>query len=119
MALPLTTDPTPLSTDRHGVVNVGGTRVTLDAVVGAFLQGATAEEIALRCDVLSLSDVYATIAHYLRHRNEIDAYLAGERNAATEARAKYARTLDVDVLRERLLARPSVRSHGEPRAADA
>jgi uncharacterized protein (DUF433 family) len=107
MALPLTTDPTPLSTDRHGVVRVGGTRVTLDSVVGAFLQGATAEEIALRYDVLSLSDVYATIAHYLRHRNEIDAYLAGEQSAAEEAREKHARTLEVGDLRARLLARHS------------
>jgi uncharacterized protein (DUF433 family) len=107
MALPPTTDPTPLSTDCHGVVRVGGTRVTLDSVVGAFLQGATAEEIALRYDVLSLSDVYATIAHYLRHRNEIDAYLAGERSAADETREKHARTLDVDDLRARLLARQS------------
>lgn len=105
MALPLTTDPIPLSTDRHGVVRVGGTRVTLDSVVGAFLQGASAEEIALRYDALSLSDVYATIAHYLRHRNEIDAYLAGEQRAAEEAREAHARTLDVDDLRARLLAR--------------
>jgi len=107
MALPLTTDPTPLNTDRHGVVRVGGTRVTLHSVVEAFLQGATAEEIALRYDVLSLPDVYATIAYYLRHRDDIDAYLAGEATASEEARAKYASTLEVDVLRERLLARHS------------
>jgi uncharacterized protein (DUF433 family) len=107
MALPLTTDPTPLHADRHGVVRVGGTRVTLHSVVAAFLQGATAEEIALRYDVLSLPDVYATIAYYLRHRTEIDAYLSGEATAAAAARAKYASTLEVDVLRERLLARHS------------
>ena len=74
MALPLTTDPTPLHADEHGVVRVGGTRVTLHVVIAAFLQGATAEEIAMRYDVLSLPDVYATIAYYLRHRDEDQAH---------------------------------------------
>ena len=32
----------------HGVVRVGGKRVTLDRVGGAFRAGATAEEIAAR-----------------------------------------------------------------------
>lgn len=107
MALPLTTDPTPLHADEFGVVRVGGTRVTLHSVIGAFLEGATAEEIAARYDVLSLSDVYATIAYYLRHRADIDTYLDAERSAAEEARRKYAKTVEVDVLRERLLARRS------------
>jgi uncharacterized protein (DUF433 family) len=107
MALPLTVDPTPLHTDEHGVVRVGGTRVTLETVIAAFLEGATAEEIAVRYDALSLSDVYATIAYYLRHRDEVDAYVAAERRLAEEARAKYAESVSVDALRERLLARRS------------
>jgi uncharacterized protein (DUF433 family) len=105
MALPLTTDPTPLHADEHGVVRVGGTRVTLHVVIAAFLQGATAEEIAMRYDVLSLPDVYATIAYYLRHRDEVDAYFAAQERANEEARAKYATPIDIDALRERLLAR--------------
>lgn len=107
MALPLTTDPTPLHSDEHGVVRVGGTRVTLVTVIDAYLQGATAEEIATRYDALSLSDVYATIAYYLRHRDEVDSYLAAERDAAEEARRKYATTVDVEALRERLRVRRS------------
>jgi uncharacterized protein (DUF433 family) len=107
MALPLTTDPTPLHTDEHGVVRVGGTRVTLQVVIGAFLQGATAGEIAMRYDVLSLPDVYATIAWYLRHREEVDTYLAEQQRANDEVLAKYATPVDVDALRERLLARRS------------
>lgn len=105
MALPLTTDPTPLHSDEQGVVRVGGTRVTLVTVIDAYLQGATAEEIATRYDALSLSDVYATIAYYLRHRDEVDSHLAAERSAAEEARRKYATPVDIDALRERLRAR--------------
>ncbi len=98
-------DPTPLKTDEHGVVRVGGTRVTLDQVVGPFLQGVTAEEIAMRYSSLDLADVYATIAHYLRHREEIDRYLVQQRQAAEEARATHAEVLDVSELRSRLVAR--------------
>lgn len=105
MALPLTAEPTPLRTDEHGVVRVGDTRVTLDVVVNSFLQGALAEEIAMRYDVLDLADVYATIAYYLRHRAEVDDYLARQQQAAAEARAKHSEVLDVNVLRNRLLAR--------------
>lgn len=76
MSLPLTTEPPPLRTDEHGVVRVGQSRVTLDLVVGAFLEGATAEEIAMRYPSLALGDVYAAAAYYLRHRQEVDAYLA-------------------------------------------
>ena len=48
----------------------GGTRVTLEAIVAAFSDGATAEEIAQDFPAVSLSDVYAVISYYLRHRSE-------------------------------------------------
>jgi uncharacterized protein (DUF433 family) len=89
-ALDLTADPTPLRRDEHGVVRVGDTRVTLEVVVGAFRKGAAAEEIVARYDVLALPDVYATLAFYLRHQVEVDAYLAREREAGDEARAEHA-----------------------------
>jgi len=41
--------PLPLALDRHGVVKVGGTRITLDTVVKAFIRGVTAEEMRKWC----------------------------------------------------------------------
>lgn len=99
---------TPLRIDEHGVARIGVTRVTLEQLVTAFLQGATAEEIAARYDVLDLSDVYAAIAYYLQHRPEVDAYVADERKRAAETRAELAdliQEIKVDALRARLLAR--------------
>ena len=46
MSLTIDAEPVPLQADADGVVRVGGTRVTLDTIVVAFQQGATAEEIA-------------------------------------------------------------------------
>jgi hypothetical protein len=48
------TEPIPLEADADGVVRVGGTRVTLDTVVAAFKDGATAEEIVYQYPSLSL-----------------------------------------------------------------
>ncbi len=64
MALLIETDPVPLATNTQGVVLVGGTRVTLDTVVLAFKDGATAEEIVQQYPSLRLADVYAVIGYY-------------------------------------------------------
>jgi len=44
MTLLIATEPIPLEADAYGVVRVGKTRVTLDTVVAAFVEGATAED---------------------------------------------------------------------------
>lgn len=54
---------------------VGDTRVSLDSIVYAFLNGESAESIAQSFPVLSLEQVYGAIAYYLANRGEVDAYL--------------------------------------------
>ena len=56
-------DLIPLAKDTLGVYRIGGTRVTLDSVVLAFLRGATAEEIAQKFPVLDLAESSATMGH--------------------------------------------------------
>ena len=65
----------PLKKDEHGKIRVGSTRVLLELVIHAFQQGETAESIVDSYPTLSLADVYAVIAYYLTHRDEIDAYV--------------------------------------------
>jgi uncharacterized protein (DUF433 family) len=61
---------------RNGGYCIKGTRVSLDSVVLAFLQGFSAETIAGECfPTLTLEQVYGAIACYLANRSEIDAYL--------------------------------------------
>ena len=43
MTLTITTQKVPLVRDVDGVIRVSKTRVTLDTVISAFLEGATAE----------------------------------------------------------------------------
>src|SRR5206468_3120089 len=55
-----------------------------ERIVHAFEEGATPEGIVQSYDTLSLADVYAVLAWYLRHKAEVDDYL---RTRATEAEA--------------------------------
>lgn len=98
-------EPVPLSRDAHGVLHVGLSRVTLDVVVGAFREGATAEEIAHQYPTLDLADVYAVISYYLRHQEEVKAYLSHRRDAAATIRRQNEARVDPSGVRDRLLAR--------------
>lgn len=84
---------------------MAGTRVSLDTVIHAFKSGATAEEIAQDYPSLALPDVYAVLAHYLRHRAEIESYLEGRAREHDELRQKIESRPEYQELRERLLAR--------------
>ncbi len=106
MGVPLRAEALPLQRDQHGTIRVGGTRVTLDTVIHAFKAGADAGEIADQFSTLSLADIYTVIGYYLRHRQEIDAYLAEREEQAREIRRQHeARFGSQEGLKERLLAR--------------
>lgn len=72
---------------------VTGTRVSLDSIVYAFLQGQTAESIAQSFPVLTLEQVYGAITFYLAHRTEVDSYLS-EARSTFEAQRQAARDAD-------------------------
>ena len=69
------TDTIPLEQGADGVMRIRGTRVTIDTVLAAFRDGATAEEIAQQYPSISLADVYQVIGYCLRHFSEFEAYL--------------------------------------------
>ncbi len=105
MTLTITSLPVPLKEDADGVVRVGGTRVTLDTVIGFFNQGDSAEELANGFPTLELADIYAVIGYYLRHREEVDAYLRQRKKIADDVRRENEARSDPTGIRERLLAR--------------
>ena len=91
----------PLIEDSNGVIRIGRTRVTLLSVMNAYDDGATPEEIVQDFPALSLAEVYATIAHYLQHRAEVDRYLIERRARVEEAH----RINQIAGIRERLQSR--------------
>lgn len=55
---------------------IAGTRISLDSIVFAFLDGLSPETIVTECfPSIKLEQVYGAITYYLAHRTEIDAYL--------------------------------------------
>jgi phosphoenolpyruvate carboxylase len=63
----------------------------------------------LRYPTLTLADTYSVIAYYLRHRDEVDAYLEERRRQAEEIRRKVEERYPTAQIRERLLARRTER----------
>jgi uncharacterized protein (DUF433 family) len=55
---------------------IAGTRVSLDSIVRAFLDGLSPETIAAECFAeITLEQVYGAITYYLSHRDKINTYL--------------------------------------------
>jgi len=97
--------PVPLRVDENGVVRVGDTRVTLEVVVAKFNLGATAEQIAESFDTLQLDDVYCVVGYYLRHKDEVDAYLREVDEQAQQVREEIETHQNPQITRQRLLER--------------
>lgn len=105
----LTVEPVsvPLAADKDGVMRVGGTRVTLDTVIAAFREGATAEEIVQEYPSLQLADIYWVIGYFLQHQVEVNAYLLDRQRRMAALQAQNEAQFDPVGIRDRLLARRS------------
>lgn len=108
----MTVEYIPLAADEEGVIRVGNTRVTLDTVVSAFQEGATAEEIAQQYPSLDLADIYAVITYYLRQQPEVEAYLKQYHAQAEQIRFQNEVRFDPTGIRARLLARRDLKEEG-------
>jgi uncharacterized protein (DUF433 family) len=104
----------------EGAYVIVDSRVSLDSVVYAWLQGQSADAIADSFPVLTLEEVYGAITFYLSHRAEVDAYL---RTRKVESEAK--RQQSAEVLREQrpqlyaklIAAQPKAAATAEPELA--
>ncbi len=79
------------------------TRITLDTVVTAFLEGGTAEEITQQYPSLQLSDIYLVIGYYLRHIEEVNTYLAERQRCATQIQQEAEKRFNPIGMRDRCL----------------
>ena len=106
MAFTAQAEAPPLREDAAGALRIGDSRVLLELVIRAFQDGATPETIVQRYSTLTLSDVYAVIAYYLRHRSEVEEYLTQREQKAEEVRQRLdSQQGDLSEIRARLLAR--------------
>src|SRR5438874_11562649 len=86
--LPLDAEPPPLRVEEGGVVRVANSRISLDLIVEQYENGMTPEDMVRAYDTLQLADVYPVIAYYLRHREQVRAYLKRREEEAEALRGK-------------------------------
>jgi uncharacterized protein (DUF433 family) len=94
----------PLQVDDSGAVRIADSRITLDLLVEQYDNGMTPESIVRAYDTLQLADVYAVIAFYLRHQDQVREYLARRREEAEQLRQE-VESRQPRIGREELLAR--------------
>ena len=104
------TEIIPIEADADGVLRVSKTRVTLDTIVAAFNDGATAEEIAQQYPTVPLADLYSVIGHYLRRNVEVGVYLSRRRQEAEQVRKENEVRFNPIGVRERLITRQVTRN---------
>src|SRR5687767_13842197 len=97
-------EPPPLR-EANGMIYVGQTRVPLATVIGSYMDGADPDQIVRAYDTLDLADVHAVISYYLRHKEEVEAYLEQGRQRSAEVRRENEARFPSAGLRDRLLAR--------------
>jgi uncharacterized protein (DUF433 family) len=56
-------------------IRIRGTRIGIEAILSAYLDGALPEELALNYTPVTLEQVHATITYYLGNRQAMDEYL--------------------------------------------
>jgi uncharacterized protein (DUF433 family) len=118
--MPLTFEPitVPLHMDTTGTVRVSRTRVTLDTIITAYNAGESPEGIAVGYPSVPLADIHATLAWYLEHRAQVDAYLQKRAEEGAAWRHFWESRYDKQAIRERLLARRAEMEAQQRAAAD-
>ncbi len=102
MPLSISAEPVAFRVDRDGVARVAGTRVTPDTVIRACKRSDSPGEIAAAYPSLKLADVYAVIAYYLRHEQDVESYPEERQRQIEAAHRLIESKLDRHEIRERI-----------------
>lgn len=87
--------------DQAGPWRVGCSRVSLDSVVYAYLQGHSPESIQDQYPALTLEEVHGAIAFFLANREEVEQYLKAQEKNWNELKTELEKSLPPVVARLR------------------
>lgn len=99
-------EPVPLRWDEHGRLMIVGHRIALEIIVHAYRRGRSAEAIHESYPSLELADIHIRLGYYLRHEEQINAYVAEQERLGEEARARHEQDFPPEPgLRQKLMGR--------------
>jgi uncharacterized protein (DUF433 family) len=98
------TERIPLVENEAGDLHLEGSRIFLEHLVEKFNECNSPEDIQRDYPHLNLADLYAVMTYYLRHRDEVDAYVERQHQRAREMEALAARYKPVKLI-EKMKAR--------------
>lgn len=90
-AVEVIADPPVLQAWADGSVRIDGTRLLLDMVIGGYTMGQTPEEIAASFGPRPVAPMYAALAYYFAHTDQVEAYLARREEQSARNQAEYER----------------------------
>ena len=99
------TDDIPLTQDDNGTIRVKGSRITIDTLVAAYLQGDTVGDIHEGFPSVSPEKIEKIISWYLANRSELDEYIRQRDEEAEILRREIESEPGYIALREKLLRR--------------
>jgi uncharacterized protein (DUF433 family) len=115
----LQADPLPLRVEEDGGIRVGDSRIHLELVIERFENGESPESIIQAYDTLTLADLYAVLAYYLRHKDEVREYIGRRDREAEQLRRQLeAEGLSRPGFYDELLARRDRMRNGNAPSAD-
>jgi len=104
-SLAIHADATPLRVDPDGSVCIGESRVLMTVLLNAYRDwGWSAEQLAEQFPTITLAEAHAVIAYYLRHYQEVDAYLNEWNAEGDRARTKWQESPEGQAIRAKLRA---------------
>jgi len=91
--------------EEDGTIRVGKSRVLLEVVLTEFNRGRSPQEIAADFPTIELADVLGACAYALRHKADVDRYIAQREGKASRLRSDFEARFPSNGLRERIKAR--------------
>lgn len=91
---------------------MAGTRVSLDTIVEQYENGMSPKEMAEAYPTLDIADIHKVIAYYLRHRDQVQAYLKYREEKAAALRVRIEAEHPRNISRAELVARRAAKENG-------
>ena len=103
--LPPHPEPSPFAFDQYGRAQVGGTRVTLEVLLGRYRLGDTFEDLHSGFPTVPVDALRAVIAYYGRDTESIDRWLDSKVKEFVETRRQVEAMYETDEWHALLAAR--------------